>query len=138
MAKDIYHKLVKEALEADGWIITDDPYSLEEWDPEWEIDLGAEKLIGATKGNVKIAVEIKSFLRPSFAYEFHQVLGQYINYHNALSELEPDRTLYLAVPFDIWLSEFQRRGIQFAVQKQQLNIILFNTDTKELIQWINN
>ena len=28
MAKDIYHKEVREALEADGWIITHDPYRI--------------------------------------------------------------------------------------------------------------
>lgn len=46
MAKDIYHNLVKEALIADGWTITADPYRLD-WIPKWQIDLGAEKLIGA-------------------------------------------------------------------------------------------
>lgn len=49
MAKDIYHKLVKEALVKEGWTITHDPYPMEQWDPEWEIDLGAEKIIGAEK-----------------------------------------------------------------------------------------
>ncbi len=75
MAKDIFHHLVKEALIKDGWVITHDPYSFNKWDPEWEIDLGAEKIIAAKKENQKIAVEIKSFLATSFAYEFHQVLG---------------------------------------------------------------
>lgn len=29
MAKDIYHNLVRDALENDGWIITHDPYYLQ-------------------------------------------------------------------------------------------------------------
>ena len=53
MAKDIYHNLVKEALIAEGWTITHDPYSFKEWDPGWEIDLGAQKIIGAEKENQK-------------------------------------------------------------------------------------
>lgn len=80
MAKDFYHALVKEALIVEGWKITHDPYSFKEYDPEWEVDLGAEKIIGAEKGNKKIAVEIESFLASSFAYEFHGVIGQYVNY----------------------------------------------------------
>ncbi|MEM1326031.1 MAG: element excision factor XisH family protein [Bacteroidota bacterium] len=44
------------------------------------MDFGVEKIIGAKKRKHKIAIELKSFLRPSFAYEFHQTLGQYINY----------------------------------------------------------
>ena len=78
MAKDTYHNLMKEALIVDGWTITDDPYYIE--DIKWEIDLGAEKLIGAERGKTKIAVEVKSFLAPSFSYEFHGVIGQYFNY----------------------------------------------------------
>jgi len=80
MAKDKYHYLVKEVLIAEGWTITHDPYPLDEWDPNWEVDLGAEKVIAAEKGKEKIAVEIKSILAPSFSYEFHGVIGQYFNY----------------------------------------------------------
>ncbi|MEY4904824.1 MAG: XisH protein [Bacteroidota bacterium] len=29
MAKDIYHKIVREILELDGWTITHDPYLIE-------------------------------------------------------------------------------------------------------------
>ena len=43
MAKDRFHAIVKQALTNEGWIITQDPYKLSEWDPDWEIDLGAEK-----------------------------------------------------------------------------------------------
>lgn len=50
MAKDIYHNHVKEALEKDGWIITADPYILNYADTRFDVDLGAEKLIEATKG----------------------------------------------------------------------------------------
>ena len=44
------------------------------------VDLGAEKLIGAEKEGKQIAVEIKSFLRQSLISEFHNALGQFINY----------------------------------------------------------
>jgi hypothetical protein len=84
MAKDLYHDLVKEALIKDGWTITNDPYRLD-WIPKWQIDLGAEKIIGATKANHQIAVEVKTFLKPSFSHEFHGVLGQYLSYLFALN-----------------------------------------------------
>ena len=58
---DIYHDLVKAALEAEGWTITHDPYFLSVGGTELYIDLGAEKLIAAVKQNQKIAVEVKSF-----------------------------------------------------------------------------
>lgn len=136
MAKDIYHKLVKEALVKEGWTITHDPYPMEQWDPEWEIDLGAEKIIGAEKENRKIAVEVKSFLAASFAYEFHQALGQYVNYLLGLSQIDKDRVLYLAVPLDVWETEFQRKGIQFSLNKMNMNIIVYDVQSKQIERWI--
>lgn len=136
MAKDIYHKLVREALVKEGWTITHDPYPMEEWDPEWEIDLGAEKIIGAEKENRKIAVEVKSFLAASFAYEFHQALGQYVNYLLGLSQIDRDRVLYLAVPLDVWETEFQRKGIRFSVNKMNVNVIVYDVQSKRIERWI--
>lgn len=108
MAKDLYHRIVKEALELEGWKITHDPYKLSEWDPDWEIDLGAERLIAAEKDTQLIAIEVKSFLEISFAYEFHRALGQYINYRGGLKVLDPSRILYIAVPIAVYETECQR------------------------------
>jgi hypothetical protein len=101
MAKDILHDVVKEALVKNGWTITHDPLSLEGWRPGWEIDLGAERIIAAERGLEKIAVEIKGFSEQSFAYEFHRALGQYLNYKSGLKRLDPERTVYIAVPLDV-------------------------------------
>jgi hypothetical protein len=109
---------------------------MEEWDPEWEIDLGAEKIIGAEKENRKIAVEVKSFLAASFAYEFHQALGQYVNYLLGLSQIDRDRVLYLAVPLDVWETEFQRKGIRFSVNKMNVNVIVYDVQSKRIERWI--
>lgn len=136
MAKDFYHTLVKEALIAEGWKITHDPYSFKEYDPEWEVDLGAEKVIGAEKENKKIAVEIKSFLASSFAYEFHRVIGQYVNYLFNLQEIEKDRILFLAVPLRIWDTEFQRKGIQVSIKNLKVKFIIYNISTKKIEKWI--
>ncbi len=46
---DIYHDLVKTALQAEGWTITHDPYPLSAGGTELYIDLGAQKIIAAIK-----------------------------------------------------------------------------------------
>jgi hypothetical protein len=137
MAKDLYHQVVKQALQKEGWIITHDPYSLKDWDPDWEIDLGAEKIIGAEKQNQKIAVEVKSFVEISFAYEFHKALGQYLNYHAGLQELDKERVLFLAVPLSVWETDFQRKGIQFSIHFYRVKILIYNTDLNAIESWIN-
>jgi hypothetical protein len=76
MAQDIFHQIVKVALEKEGWIITHDPYLLETLATTLNIDLGAEKIIGAQRDKDLIAVEIKSFLGNSYVYDFHLALGQ--------------------------------------------------------------
>ncbi len=62
---DLYHGLVKSALQQEGWRITHDPYRMKIEDVKYEIDLGAEMLLAAEKDGEKIAVEIKSFLEQS-------------------------------------------------------------------------
>lgn len=136
MAKDRFHYIVKQALINDGWTISHDPYKLTDWNPDWEIDLGAEKFFGAEKGNQKIAVEVKSFLEISFAYEFHKALGQYMNYLASLGQIEEDRVLFLAVPTDVWATEFQRTGIQFSLKTYKVKIIVFNPSLITIEQWI--
>lgn len=60
-AKDVYHDVVRTALEKDSWVITDDPFRLKIGSKDLYVDLGAEKLLAAQKGETKIAVEVKSF-----------------------------------------------------------------------------
>jgi hypothetical protein len=98
------------------------------------IDIGAEKLIiGAEKGNEKIAVEVKSFTGQSDLSQFEDALGQFLVYLPALEEKEPDRTLILAVPsgyhtrfFDdpYFLKIANRFGIKMLVYHESENKIL--------------
>jgi XisH protein len=136
MAKDHLHYRVKDVLIKDGWRITDDPYYLKSWDPDWEIDFGAEKIFAAEKEHLKIAVEVKSFLEISFANEFHKILGQYLNYKASLSQLDNERELYLAVPDYIWNTAFQRKGIQFSLKTYNIKIFVFNPKNNVIEQWI--
>jgi len=77
MAKDIYHDAVKKALEKNGWNITDDPYFIHfPGSLKYEIDLGAEKIIGAEKESQKIAVEINSsFFKIPFITDLIKFFG---------------------------------------------------------------
>lgn len=50
MARDIYHQIVREALEADGWTITADPFIIKSIGLRFEIDLAAEQVFAAERG----------------------------------------------------------------------------------------
>jgi hypothetical protein len=134
-AKDFFHNTVKTSLEKDGWIITDENLFIEVEDVDFYIDLTAEKILVAEKTGKKIAVEIKSFLGASDVTEFHSALGQCLNYRSALRLTEPDRTLYLAVPEDVYNEFFSRRFIQRVIVEHQLKLLIFNPTQEEIVQW---
>jgi XisH protein len=136
MARDLFHFQARRAIEKDGWTITDDPLDLTVGEVELLADLGAERLIGAERGNEKIAVEIKSFVNQSPVSEFHKAVGQYENYRLSLEELDPLSKVWLAIPDEAWNDFFQRPFIQKAISRYQIEFIIFDPYTEEIIQWI--
>jgi XisH protein len=135
MARDLYHDSVRQALENEGWIVTHDPYPMKIGSIKMFLDLGAEKLIAAEKGNEKIAIEIKSFLSDSTITDFHEAIGQYSNYQVALEDEEPDRTLYLAIPNQVYQTFFQEPFIQKVIQKKDINLIVYEPNSTQLVLW---
>ncbi len=136
-AKDRFHTIVRIALEKEQWKITDDPLRLDVGGTKFEIDLGAEQLLGAERGKEKIAVEIKSFLSDSPLTDYHAALGQFLNYRLALEISEPIRVLYLAVPVVAYESFFRREFTQISLEKYQIKQIIYDPIQEVIIQWIN-
>jgi XisH protein len=137
MARDIFHDVVRAALEMDGWTITDDPYRLKLDQVKFLIDLAAERVIAAKKDNVKIAVEIKSFLNPSAVTDFYGALGQFLSYRLVLREVEPQRVLYLAIPLDTYERFFQSTFAKLTMREYSLKLIIYDSDKGVVVEWIN-
>ena len=136
MARDLFHEIVRSAIEKEGWTITDDPLSIRCGGVDLQIDLGAQRLIAAQKAGQKIAVEIKSFVSASKISEFHTALGQFINYRIALRTEDPERILYLAVPLAIYNDFFNLPFTQTVVSENQIKLIIYNIETEEIVQWL--
>jgi XisH protein len=136
-AKDAFHDAVKQALQKEQWVITDDPLKFKFGNVNFQVDLGAEQLLAAERSGEKIAIEIKSFLNPSAITDFYSALGQFLSYRLALESVEPDRTLYLAVPLDTYQTFFQYEFTQTAIQRYQVLIIVYDPANEVIVQWIN-
>lgn len=137
MAKDIFHDAVVVALQNEGWTITHDPYTIS---PEegiaYKVDLGAERIIvGAERGNEKIAVEIKSFIGNSTIYDFHLAIGQFIDYYVALQDKEPERILFLAVPELTYRNFFTKSIIQKTLTFVNAKVIVYNAVNQTIVEW---
>jgi len=135
MANDLFHGLVRSLLEQDGWVITDDPLTIKGLTRKIFIDLAAEKIFAAERGEVKIAVEVKSFLSPSLLHDFYEAIGQYSIYWDALREDEPARLLFLALPVAAYEELLTEPFVRHTVQRLGILTLVFNPETKKIEQW---
>lgn len=137
MAKDKFHDLVRLALENDGWSITDDPYQVPMGGRKAYIDLGAERfIIGAEKGTIKIAVEIKTFSGASDLQDLDQATGQFIRYRLALKKQEPERKLYLAIPGVFYDRFFQEQFFTELFEETGVSLLIYDEFKPLVKKWI--
>ncbi len=136
MARDKFHQEVRQALEQEGWFISDDPLYLKIGRIPIHIDLGAEKLIGAERNGEKIAVEVKTFSKSSFITAFHEAVGQYIVYREALEEMEVERTLYLAIPADTYEDYGEETLVQRVFRNNKIKVIIYEPSLISTLSWL--
>ena len=118
------------------WTVTDDPLTLMIDGDMFAIDLGAEKIIAAEKGNEKIAIELKTFDQPSLIYEFHKALGQYFNYQTALIESSSNRELFVAIPDSILEKLMNKSIVRKSIERLKMKFIIVNLETLKIVKWI--
>ncbi|MBE9138905.1 XisH family protein [Nodosilinea sp. LEGE 07088] len=136
-AFDLYHDAVKQALIKDGWIITHDPLHLRWGRKDMYVDLGAKRLIVATRAEENIAVEVKSFVSASEMEAFRDAIGQYAIYRAVMRRTYPEYTLYLAVNDFVFKSLFEEPIGQLMIQDEELKLIVFDADKEIIVQWKN-
>ncbi len=92
--------------------------------------------MSAEKGMQKIVVEVKSFVGQSDVRDLEQALGQYVLYRQILNEMGIDRILYLAVDRPIFNSVFTIELGQVLLRNQIIKLIVFNSESEAIEQWI--
>ncbi len=135
-ATDIYHNPVRNALIKDGWTITHDPYILTFGLRNVFVDLGAERILAAEKAEEKIAVEIKSFLGASDIRDLELAIGQYVFYRSLLTRVEPERKLFLAIPYSVFSSTMEEPIVRPVIEDMDVACIAFDPHQEVLIKWI--
>lgn len=135
-ARDLIHDAVRRALERDGWEITADPLRLQVGLRTMFVDLGAEQLLAATRGMVRIAVEVKSFVGSSTIQDLEVALGQFVLYERILRRDEPDRALWLAVPSRTYAGLFQEALGELLLADGSLRLLVVDTEREVIERWI--
>ena len=138
-ARDIYHNQFVRALQKDGWRVTHDPLRIRIGATDLLADIGAERIVTAERDGERIAVEIKSFVKPSATLDLRDAAGQYWLYLLALrqSEVDADRILYLAVRASVYRAVFVEGIGSLFLQDHAMRLVVFDEDTEEITEWIN-
>ncbi|MBD2608617.1 XisH family protein [Scytonema hofmannii FACHB-248] len=136
-AKDIYHETVKTSLIKDGWTITHDPLRIRlARGKNLFVDLGAKRLLAAERGIERIAVEVKSFTRPSDMKDLEEALGQFVLYAHLLKRYYPEHILYLALSEDTRKRVFEEEAGQTLLEDGIIRLFTFDTVKEEIVRWI--
>ncbi len=136
--RDSLHDSARRTLEKDGWVITDDPLILVLEKTLLKADLGAEKFFTAEKDNRKIAIDIKDFDTPSVISELEKTMGQLQLYQWALEAQEPERQLFLAVSNAIYLKHFKKPIFQLVLNRNKINLLVYEPEQEVILQWITH
>lgn len=134
-AKNTHHDVVRDALVADGWTVTHDPFTLFAGERVLHIDLGAERPGGGAVAVEVIAVEVQTIGDRSPVADLQQATGQFVMYRTVLDEQQPDRTLYLAVTQDVYngfLSE--PLGVNVTAHAG-LKWVVFDPKQRRIVRW---
>ncbi len=99
------------------------------------MDLAAERVLGAVKSGMKIAVEIKSFVGASKVNDLEMAVGQYNVYRDVLAEVQPERDVYLAVPRRVDKGVLSSPFGRLIVERQHLKLIVFDENKKRRLEW---
>jgi hypothetical protein len=144
--RDAIHDAVKQALVKDGWEITDDPYVIAYGERFLFVDLGAEEIettetvtgnfIGAERAGIRIAVEIKELRGQSVIVELEQAIGQYVLYRLLLNRVEPERSIYLAIPDKVYLELFTEPIGELVISDLPLQLLVVDVEQSEVKRWI--
>ncbi len=132
-AVDVCQPNIIHAIQKDGWRVRvqnvhfyDDGYSI-------YIDLGAERP-QPTGENQRILIEIKCFAEKQSTSELYLALGQVHYYRVFLDELEDDTPIYLAVPFEAYISKLNHI-FENALKQCRVGLIVIDIEDEEITEW---
>ncbi len=97
--------------------------------------MGAERILAAEKEHAKIAVEVKTFAGESDIRDLELAIGQYAFYRSLIARYEPERKLFLAVPFSVFTSTLEEPVARPVVEDLAVAFLAFDPQKESIVKW---
>jgi hypothetical protein len=68
--------------------------------------------------------------------DLEDAVGQFVVYHDVLSQTDPQRTLFLAVRKQTFAEVFETGLGKLLVDKGRLRLLVFDEHAEEVVRWI--
>ncbi len=96
-------------------------------------------MLAAERGGERIAVEIKSFIKPSLVQDLKEALKQYILCEGALLESPENigRTPFLAIRTATYEAIFDEATGKMQLRHAKLKMIVYDSEKEEIVEWKN-
>lgn len=88
------------------------------------------------KGTEKIAIEIKSFTRPSDMKDLEEAVGQFVVYAHLLKRYYPEHKLFLAVSENTCKTVFEEEAGQTLIQDGIIQLFSFDPNQEVILRWL--
>lgn len=134
-ARDKSHDSTVRSLEKGGWLILRDPYRIKYLDKSLLADVLAVRLENDEER--RIVVEIKTFDRESFIYEFYAALGQYLVYRTFLERIKPNESIFIAISNEKYKKEvLSSQAIKMLINHFTVKLVVIDLLQEEIIKWV--
>jgi hypothetical protein len=81
-------------------------------------------------------VEIKELRGQSVIVELEQAIGQYVLYRLLLNQVEPERTVYMAIPDKAYRELFTEPIGELVISDLPLRLLVVDIEQAEVKKWI--
>lgn len=91
-------------------------------------------MLAAEKAGQKIAVEIKDFGTESPTSVLEKTIRQLQLYQLALDDVQQERSLFLAINENVFISLFSTPAFTLVVERNKINLLIFDQTQEVVVQ----
>jgi XisH protein len=135
-ALDACEPEVTRALQKDGWIVVEKPYTIRFEDRHLYADMRLQKLHADFNEEI-IILEVKCFTdEQADLAEFYTAIGQYQVYRNGVLLEGKSYPIFLAIPYLAYERLINQALFANTLHDAGVKLVIVDIETEEVVQWL--